>query len=580
MVRQNAEPHRERSTGSPQQGPGIVPNAAADGGDTATGRQRPRPSGTVSRGEGSGARGSRRQSPMWPILRRLAGYMRPHALLITGVFAGLLVSTAMELAPPWLARYAVDVVIPTGRVRDIWIVAIAIVAVALVQGLLDFARLYLMAYGGQKIVFDIRTTVFEHLSRLSFSFYDRSQTGDLMSRVTADVESLSQFFSRSAVIVVTNVLTILGILAVMAVWSWRLALLYLLMIPLMGHGIWIYAQRVRPAFAMTRRHLGALTASLRESLVGIQVVKLFGAERREAARLDENSRAFRQANVQAARVTSVSMPYTEALLGGFTGAALWYGGREVIGGSVSLGMLIGFTSYIAMLFRPIRQTGMMIAATLQAVAAAERVFEVLDTAPEIRDAPDAYPLPRPRGAIRFDNVSFAYDGQNRVLDGISFEAKPRQMVALVGPSGAGKTTIAHLIPRFYDVESGRVSIDGHDVRRVTLRSLRDAVGVAMQDVFIYDASIGENIAYGDPHAGQPAIVAAARAVCAHPPAADRLTAVRSEVLAGGDTHGQRAHAWPCTLSGLVPSIQTVSAKPWVLRPHGFRVPRVALGGWR
>ena len=465
-----------------------------------------------SPGEGAGrgagrARGGRGQpqGPAWPIVRRLLGYMRPHALLITGVLLALSASTAMELAPPWIIRYAIDDVIPTGQVRAVWLAAGAIVGVSLVQGLLDFLRLYLMAYTGQRIIFGIRNSVFEHLSRLSFSFYDRARTGDLMSRVTADVDALSQFYSRSAVIVVTNLLTILGILAIMAVWSWRLALLYLLMIPLMAHSIWVYARRVRPAFAMTRRSLAALNATLRESLVGIQVVKLFGGE----------SRAYRQANVQAARVTSFWMPYTEALLGAFTGAILWYGGREVIAGAVSLGMLVGFTSYIAMLFRPIRQTGMMLAATLQAVAAAERVFEVLDTEPEIKDAPDAYPLPRPEGWVRFERVSFSYDAEHRVLDGASLEAKPGQMVALVGPSGAGKTSLVHLIPRFYDLQEGAVTIDGHDVRSVTLKSLREAVGVAMQDVFIFDASIGENIAYGNPAASQADIETAARMVQLH-----------------------------------------------------------------
>jgi len=438
--------------------------------------------------------------------------MRPHALLLAGVFVALSASTAIELTPPWITRYAIDEVIPTGQVGAIWLVASAVVGVSLIQGLLDFLRLYLMAYTGQRIIFGIRNAVFEHLSRLSFSFYDRARTGDLMSRVTADVDALSQFFSRSGVIVVTNILTIMGILVIMALWNPRLALLYVLMMPLMFHAMWAYARRVRPIFAMTRRSLAALTAALRESLVGIQVVKLFGGEAHEADKAAAQSKAYRQANVQAARVASFWNPYTEALLGAFTGAVIWYGGREVIQGAVSLGMLVGFTSYIAMLYRPIRQTGMMLADTLQAVAAAERVFEVLDTEPEIRDAPDAHPLPQAGGRVRFDRVSFSYDGQRRVLDGVSLEAKRGQMVALVGPSGAGKTSLVHLIPRFYDVEEGAVTVDGHDVRQVTLRSLRDAVGVAMQDVFIFDGSIGENVAYGNPRAGQADIERAARVV--------------------------------------------------------------------
>ncbi|NLT43703.1 MAG: ABC transporter ATP-binding protein [Anaerolineae bacterium] len=479
------------------------------------------------------------QGPVWPILRRLLGYMRPHLLLFGGVFLALLASTVIELAPPWITRYAIDTVIPGAIAREIWLIAGAVVAVALVQGMVDFVRSYLTAYTGQRIIFGIRTAVYEHLSRLSFSFYDQARTGDLMSRVTGDVDSLSQFFSRSGITVVTNAMTIIGILVVMVTWSPRLALLYLLMIPFMAHAMWVYARRVRPMFAQARRYLATLTATLRETLVGIQVVKLFGAEAREAVKVEGQSRAYRDANIEASRTTSFWMPYTQVLVGAFTGVVLWYGGSQVIQGAISLGMLVGFTSYIAMLMRPIRQTGMMLASVLQAVAAAERVFEVLDTEPDIRDAPDAYDLPATAGHVRFHDVGFAYTGGARVLDGVSFEAKPGQMIALVGPSGAGKTTAVHLIPRFYDVEEGAVTIDGHDVRSVTIKSLREAVGVAMQDVFVFDASLRENIAYGRPGASQDEIEGAAQAVQLHefivslPQGYDTPVGERGVQLSGG-----------------------------------------------
>jgi len=483
---------------------------SGEGGQCAGSTSRARP-GRTKQGIGAG----RRQGPVLPVVRRLAGYMRPHAWLLTGVFLALVASTGMELLPPSIVRYAIDEVVPRGQVQAIWLAGGAVVAVSLIQGLLDFLRLYLMAYAGQRIIFGIRNALFEHLSRLSFSFYDRARTGDLMSRVTADVDALTQFFSRASVIVITNILTVLGILLVMALWDLHLAFLYLLMMPLMAHAMWIYARRVRPVFRLTRRSLAALTATLQESLVGIQVVKLFGGEAFEAKKADRQSRRYLEANVQASKVTSLWMPYTAALLGAFTGVGLWYGGRNVIQGNMSLGMLVGFMAYVAMLFRPIRQTGMMLASTLQGIAAAERIFEVLDTEPEIKDEPNAYPLHDVQGEVHFHHVSFSYDGRHRVLDDISFEVAPGEMVALVGPSGAGKTTLVHLIPRFYDPQEGMITIDGHDIRQVTLKSLRDTVGVAMQDVFLFDVSIGENIAYGNPKASQVDIEEAARAVQMH-----------------------------------------------------------------
>lgn len=465
-------------------------------------------------GPGSG-RGGQPRKPVWPTVRRLAGYMIPQWPLFAGVLLATLASSAIELAPPWITRYAIDTVIPAAQARDIWFVALAVVLVSVVQGVVDFGHSYLTAYTGQRIIFGIRTALFEHLSRLSFSFYDQTRTGDLMSRVTADVDALSMFFSRSGIIVVANVMTIVGVLVVIVTWNPRLALLYLMMIPFMAHAMWVYARRVRPMFVQARRHLASLSAVLQESLVGVQVVKLFGNEEREADKVAAQSLAFRRARVETARTTSFWMPYTQVLVGAFTGVVLWFGGRQVIQGTVSLGTLVGFTSYIAMLMRPIRQTGMMLASVIQTVAAAERVFEVLDTDPEIRDAPGAYDLPRPAGLVRFQDVRFAYVGGSPVLDGVDFEAKPGQMVALVGPSGAGKTTAVHLIPRFYDVQAGAVSVDGHDVRSVTVRSLRDSVGVAMQDVFVFDASLRENIAYGNPDAADEDIERVARTAQMH-----------------------------------------------------------------
>ncbi len=468
------------------------------------------------RGEGVGkpadGKGVRHSAPVLPVLRRLWGMMKPHWRLLAGVAGAILVTTLLGLAPPWLIRASVDRFILPGRREYIWWAAGGLVALSVLQGTVDFLRLYLMAYTGQQIVFEIRNAVFRHLSRLSFSFYDKARTGDLMSRVTADVDVLSQFFGRAAVMILTNFLTLAGILVVLLFWNWRMGVLYLFLLPLIAFGMRAYAVRVRPAMARMRRNLGELTSSLQETLTGILVVKVFGREAFEQKKADHQSAAFRKAGIEATRISSFWMPIANVLMGIGMALVLWFGGRGVIAQAVSLGTLIGFTAYINMLFRPIRQTGMMIGVLMRSAAAAERVFEVLDTRPDIENKPGAEPLGPVSGHIRFEGVSFSYDGRLEVLHNIDLDIRPGEMLALVGPSGAGKTTLVHLLPRFYDAKTGIITIDGRDIRNVTIESLRDAVGIVLQTVFLFDASIGENIAYGSPHAGREEVEWAARAV--------------------------------------------------------------------
>ena len=371
--------------------------------------------------------GPRPSGPVWPILRRLFGYMRPYTKALVGVIAVMLATTLIGLVPPWLIRYSVDRFILTGEYRRVWGVAAILLGISLAQGGIDFLRLYVMAYIGQKIVFGIRSAIFEHLSQLSFSFYDKARTGDLMSRVTADVDVLSDFFGRAAPIVITNFLTLIGILVVLLIWNLKLGLLYLFFLPLIVHGMLVYAKRLRPALGMVRRRLAGLTEALQESLVGILVIKLFGRETFEEKKVDRQSKGFLQISIETTKIAALWMPYVYVVMGVSMALVLWFGGRGVIQGAISLGTLIGFTTYISMLVRPIRQTGMMLSVLMRSVAAAERVFAMLDIQPEIRDAPDAYPLPKVTGHVRFEGVSFAYDGVHNVLQDIYLEAKPGEM---------------------------------------------------------------------------------------------------------------------------------------------------------
>jgi ATP-binding cassette, subfamily B, multidrug efflux pump len=453
-----------------------------------------------------------------PILRRLGKYLRPHLKLILLTLLAAILTSALELAPPILIRLAVDRFIIGNNPTRIWFAAGGLLVIALLQGGTDFTRLYLTAYTGQKIIFKLRNSVFNHINQLSFSFFDEARTGDLMSRVTNDVEVLNQFFGRAAVIILTNIITLIGILVILFKWSWQLAFTYIALIPLVILGMWAYARKVRPAWKRVQKQLASLTETIQETLTGIILVKVLGRERFEKDRLTGKSKKVLNANLETNRIASFWMPYANVIIGIGTGLVLYTGGRSVISGLLTLGTLIGFTTYIQMMLRPIRQTGMMLNIVMQSLAAAERVFEILDLTPEVQDMPDAYPLPPIEGQVTFKNVSFAYQQDQRktqALHNISFSSDPGEMVALVGPSGAGKSTLAHLLPRFYEPQDGQILIDGHDIKKITVDSLRKAIGMAFQDVFLFDASIWENIAYGNPGTTQEEIAEVAKIVQIH-----------------------------------------------------------------
>lgn len=464
----------------------------------------------------SGSKAQNRASgPAWPLLKRLAHYVRPHMGLFAATASAAALAAIFELLPPFLIRAAIDRCIMGEEGHLIWLWAAGLLTVSLLQGGVDFLRLYLTALVGQKIVFRIRNDLFTHLNRLSFSFFDRARTGDLMSRVTSDTDVLSMFFGRAGIIVLTNALFLIGVMVVLFSWNWILGLIYAVMMPVMVMAIRIYAGKVRPAMGRVRKTLGQLGSTLQGTLAGVMVVKVFGREKYEEKRFDRSSGKNLSAGVEAARIQSLWMPFMNVFMGIGTGLILWVGGYGVIRGGISLGTLIAFTTYISMLLRPVRQTGMMMNVVMRSMAASERIFEVMDAIPEIADSPGALPLPPIQGIVKFDKVSFSYDGENPVLNDISLEAFPGELVAVVGPSGAGKSTLVHLIPRFYDAEKGSVTLDGNDVREVTLDSLRRNVGIALQSVFLFDTSIRENIAYGSPGVSDREIERVARTAQIH-----------------------------------------------------------------
>ncbi|MGM0446294.1 MAG: ABC transporter ATP-binding protein [Bacillota bacterium] len=450
------------------------------------------------------------ETRMLSTLARLGEYAKVHWKKIILAMFSVLIATGLALVPPWLIRYGIDNMILAGKPAYLWLIGLLMIASALIKGIFDFIKSYISEYIAQNIIHDMRVKLFEHLHNLSFSFYDEAKTGDLMSRLTSDADSLHRFFGRVSVYLTENILTLIGIFIIMLVWDYRLGILYLIMLPLMVFGMNIYAKRVRPMFKKVRRTFAQLTHFVQENFVGIEVIKLFGREKEEMKKFNRQNREYIDINVKAAKVSAFWMPYVNFLMGLFTALVVWYGGRLVIYEIITLGTLAGFISYIALLIRPIRQTGMMINASSQAAAAAERIFEVMDTTSEIEESSDAFELPTIKGNVKFNNVNFSYDNNKQVLKNINLNVKAGETVAVVGPTGAGKSTLLHLLPRFYDPDQGEILIDSHNIKGVTIESLRQQIGIVMQHTFLFGASIKENISYGKPDAPMEEIIECAK----------------------------------------------------------------------
>ncbi|MFW5897930.1 MAG: ABC transporter ATP-binding protein [Halanaerobium sp.] len=431
---------------------------------------------------------------------RIITYAFNHQKKLWITAAAVIISTLLGLVPPLFIRRGIDQYIARGELNKLLLAAALMVFVILVKGVFDFIKSYFAEYIAQNIIHDLRIELYQHLNSLSFSFFDSSETGDLMSRLTADADTLRQFINRGSTFITANLLTIAAIFLISYSWDYRLGLIYLLMLPLMILGIVVYARRVRPMFKRVRKSFARLTGMIRESFLGIEVIKLFGRENYEFQKFRKENQKYLNINLEAAKVSAFWMPYVNFFMGLGTAAVIWYGGRLVISDQISLGILAAFISYISMLLRPIRQTGMLISFGSQAAAAAERIFEVLDRKSEVEEAENPVELKEIRGEVEYQKLSFSYQKGKEVLKNINLKVKPGETVAVVGPTGAGKTTLLHLLPRFYDPDQGRILIDGHDIKKLKLESLRREIGIVMQQSFLFAASIRENISYGNPEA--------------------------------------------------------------------------------
>jgi ABC-type multidrug transport system fused ATPase/permease subunit len=448
-------------------------------------------------------------------LKRLVGYLGPYwrRLIVTSVL--LILSTGLGLLPPLFQRQIVDEVIGTRNLSRLVTLVVIMIGVYAAGGLVDFGDQYLRHTVGERFLFDLRVRIYAYLQRLSLSFFERTSTGELMSRVTSDVNALEQFVTHGVILTTVDLLRLVGASAVLLVLDWRLALVVLIPVPIIAVGLRQFNRYSRPIYRCVRDRLGDISARLQDDLAGIRVVQAFGQEDAELERFRTVSEKYYHERVRAIRAWSTFFPamYFVSAVGGVL--VLGFGARMVVGGQISLGTLVAFLAYIASFYDPLRRLTEVDNTFQQAIAAGERIFELLDEEPDVQDAPDAIELAGVKGDVVFDDVHFGYGDGDEVLHDIEFHMAPGQVIALVGPSGAGKTSIANLLCRFYDPAHGRILVDGHDLCQVKLESLRRHVAVVLQDTFLFNATVRENLLYGKPDAGDEEIIAAAQAAYAH-----------------------------------------------------------------
>ncbi|MEN3282425.1 MAG: ATP-binding cassette, subfamily bacterial [Solirubrobacteraceae bacterium] len=460
---------------------------------------------------GTGGRGRK--------LRGLIVLLAPYRGRVALMFAALVAGTAASLAPAPLAKTAIDSGILKGDEHTLNLVVAGFIASALVVWAATFAQTYLVGWVGQRALADLRVQIFRHLQEMPVGFYERRPAGVLISRMTNDVEALDSLVTDTVVTLFQASLTLVGSIVILLLLDVELALITFLIFPVMAAGSLAFRIASADAYRRTRETIGAITAYLQETLSGMRVVRAFAQEPRHRARFRELNLANRDANLVTVNLNAAYFPAVEFVSAVATVAILIVGGARVISGDVQIGVLVGFIAALNGFFDPIGQLSQVYTTYQSGMAALDKIFELLDEQPELRDAPDAVELPRIRGEIRFEDVSFRYggdaaegDGPKLALGDVSITVPPGQTVALVGATGAGKSTFAKLVARFYDPTEGRVLVDGHDLRTVTADSLRSQMGIVPQEAFLFSGTVAENIGFGRPDATADEVEAAARAV--------------------------------------------------------------------
>jgi ATP-binding cassette subfamily B multidrug efflux pump len=443
-------------------------------------------------------------------VRRLFGYLGPYRwrLLVVGTL--VLVTTAAGLAGPILVGVAIDRYIIPGDVAGLARTVMLMLGIYVAGGAAQMVQGVLMVEIAQRLMADLRRELFAHIQTLSMFYHDRHKAGDLMSRVSNDTEAINRVLSNGLVEFATNVLLLIGIMVSMFVLNWQLAVGTLILLPTMLFFTSLVTRRTRLAFRDVQRHLGSMNAVMEENIASLRVVQAFAQEADAIGKFRAVNTDYRQAGIRAEFITAALGPMFTTMSTITIAATALLGGWLALEGVVTVGVIATFVIYIRNFFRPMRSIAMLYNQLQSAMAGAERIFEVLDARPSVQDAPAALPLPGIQGEVVFDHVTFAYEPDKPVLEDVSLEAQPGQTVALVGPTGAGKTTIISLLSRFYDVIEGAILIDGRDIRSVQLGSIRQQLGIVLQDTFLFSVTVMDNIRYGRLDATDEEVIAAAR----------------------------------------------------------------------
>ena len=443
--------------------------------------------------------------------KRLLQYMRPYVKqLILAIFC-IIMAAAANLYLPWIIKDMIDKVLAEKDMVMLNIICVGIIVVFLLRGIFFYGQSYLVSFIGQKVIIDVREVMFRKFQRMPMAYFDRHQTGEVMSYITNDVAAIQSALVDQLIEMVTEGSILIGSLVMMIVLDWKLSILTLVIIPLVGQAMKIFGRKIKRNGTVIQERMADITSLLQESVSSIRVVKSFVRENYEIKRFCRQNELIFQAAIKNVQLTSLLTPSVEFLAAISVTVIIWFGGYEVVNGEMTAGALVAFLTYAVNLANPVKRLSRVYGNLQRAMAAVDRVFAVIDLKETIADKPDAKELPKVKGHVTFDHVSFEYKKGVPALSDVSLEVKPGQMIAFVGPSGAGKSTIANLIPRFYEVTSGSISIDGFDIRDVTVASLRGQIGIVPQETMLFSTTVRENIRYGRLDATDEEVEQAAKA---------------------------------------------------------------------
>jgi ATP-binding cassette subfamily B protein len=449
------------------------------------------------------------------VIRRMMPYLKPYKFQVFLATLSMIVFAFASRAQPYLIGKAIDNYIPGSDLNGVAKIGGALVGLALVGWLMQWIQQVTTAYVGHRVLLTLRTEMFDHIEKLSLSFLDRNEIGRVMSRVQNDVAVLQDLLTTGVLTVVADFLSLVLVIVFLLIQDFQLTAATFSVVPILVVVMWLWQMRARRTFVRVRQAIAVVNANLQENVSGVRVIQSLSREDENAKRFDRVNAENLNANVDAGRVTAAVMPIVELLVSVATALVIVFGGFRVLNGTLTVGVLVSFALYVQVFFDPVRNLVLQYTQLQRAMAGGERIIEVLDTKPEIVDAEDAVVLPDVRGEVEFDHVTFEYVPGTKVLDDVSLHVQPGETIAIVGPTGAGKSTLTSLVVRFYDVTSGRVLIDGHDVRQIDRHSLARRLGIVLQDPFLFSGSVRDNIAYGKLDATDAEIEEAAKTVGAH-----------------------------------------------------------------